>query len=339
MSSDELFRQAAIDLGAEGEILSRLRHENLIKLHGVTSEGPNGAYVDSGEGHFLLLELLNDTLTSRLLRLRRKKSKRGLFTKGPFISAVFDMVEHVAIGIAKGMEYLHQQGVVMRDLKPDNVGFDLKENPKIFDLGFAREIHTITQGEIAGSPRYMAPEVALGHGASFASDVYSFGVLLYELCTLEPPFKKYQSLEEFSDKVVTGNFRPSVSSIPSEAIRKLIRGCWDENPEARPDFSRIVKVLRIEVALGGSLNQSSSESSLSNWQSSTNSFMDSSHSLSDSFSLFKMRSSVCFGIRRSKRDLSSKGKRDQRTPESSSQNISFSSIQKAPRNSFVPRKP
>jgi serine/threonine protein kinase len=326
-SSDELFRQAAIDLGAEGEILSRLHHENVIKLHGVKSGEPNEAYVDSGKGYFLLLELLDDTLTSRLQSLRKKRSKRNLFSKGPSLSAVLDMVENVAIGIAKGMEYLHQQGVVVSDLKPDNVGFDEKGKPKIFDLGFAREVHTITQGEIVGSLRYMAPEVALGYGASFASDVHSFGVLLYELCTLEKPFKKYKSREEFMDTVVYGNFRPSVSSIPSEAIRNLIRGCWDENPKARPDFSRIVKVLQLEVDIGSSLNNSSS--SLSSLGSLTRrSSMDSSNSLSDSASLFKRRSSVCSGSSKDSVSLFKRrssvcsgyfqGKRDQGTPESSS---------------------
>jgi serine/threonine protein kinase len=249
------FVQGAIDLAVEGEILSRLCHENIIQLHGVKSGDPAKAYTDSINGYFLLLELLEDSLTKRLEHLRQKKRKerRRIRSKGCSLTPFLEMIENVAIGVAMGMQYLHQNGVVLRDLKPDNIGFDKDGNPKIFDLGFARELHTIETLEIAGSLRYMAPEVASGNGCSFASDVYSFGVLLFEICTLEKPFKKFKSREEFMEEVVRDNYRPRISSIPSQAIQRLIEACWNEDPAVRPYFVRIVKTLKAEVVLGRAL--------------------------------------------------------------------------------------
>jgi len=71
------FRVAAIDLAVEGEILSRLRHDNIIKLHGIYGGDPKTSYVDFNNGYFLLIDVLEDTLTRRLLKMRRiaKKEK------------------------------------------------------------------------------------------------------------------------------------------------------------------------------------------------------------------------------------------------------------------------
>jgi serine/threonine protein kinase len=250
------FRTGAIDLAVEGEILSRLKHKNVIRLHGITSGGPSKAYTEDERGYFLILDLLEeDTLRGRLEKYRREmnrsRSRRAsMWTTSQ--SSVVERLQSTALGISEGMEYLHQNGVVLRDLKPDNIGFD--ENggtPKIFDLGFAREAHMLQENEIAGSLRYMAPEVALGHGSTFASDIYSFGVILWELCTLQRAFQKHSSSSEcFREKVIVGGWRPPVSSIKSAALRRLVEQCWDTNPEARPpSFSHIVKVLRVEIAL------------------------------------------------------------------------------------------
>jgi serine/threonine protein kinase len=249
MKDDDLFRTGAIDLAAEGEILSRLQHENIIQLHGHSTGGPLNAFPESEKGYFIVLDLLEVTLQEKLSEYRRKMKRRGL--KGlSSHSRVSDRLESIALGVARGMSYLHSQGVVIRDLKPNNIGFDRHGTPKLYDFGFAREVHTIDKFEVCGSLRYMAPEITLGHGSTLASDVYSFGILLWELCTLEKPFKDFSSGKEFKKNVFAKGYRPSLNSIRSAALRKLIRDCWDPSPENRPHMDHVIKILRLEIALG-----------------------------------------------------------------------------------------
>jgi serine/threonine protein kinase len=116
-------------------------------------------------------------------------------------------LEHTAMGVAKGMEYLHSkvsmfttnlflwtwnestspsiiahnvsflQNIVFRDLKPDNVGFDVDGIVKIFDFGLARDLGFVRRsGEMlgfTGTPRYMANEVGEGKQYGLKVDVYS----------------------------------------------------------------------------------------------------------------------------------------------------------------------
>lgn len=272
------FKTGAVDLAIEGEILSRLNHENVIGLHGICGGGNMNAYMDNDRGYFIVLDLLDDTLSSKLEKYRKiykssssamsnsrsptrsSTSSSSSTNKHMSQSAVLERVSSVALGVAKGMEYLHSQGVALRDLKPDNIGFDEHGVPKIFDLGFAREAHTIKPTEVAGSLRYMAPEVARGFGSELASDVYSFGVLLWEICTLDKPYKHINSREDFMQIVVVEEWRHTTSRIPSSSLRKLIKECWQTDASRRPTFSQIVKKLRVELSLTKTSTSSSSSS-------------------------------------------------------------------------------
>lgn len=247
-AEEEDFDLAAIDLAMEADLLSRLQHENIVTLHGIYGGDLNTAYVNS-KGNFLIIDVLEDTLAKRLEKSRRKERHRLIHSVSS--TKLIERIENVALGVARGMEYLHKNNVIFRDLKPDNVGFDIHGKPIIFDLGFARELHNVQKGEIVGSLRYMSPEMAFAQDPSLPSDVYSFGVLLYEVCTLLKPFKRFKNRADFTQNVLLGDYRPSLSSIPSKAIKDIISKSWDSEPSNRPDMTSIVKAIRIESALAG----------------------------------------------------------------------------------------
>jgi eukaryotic-like serine/threonine-protein kinase len=106
------------------------------------------------------------------------------------------MVSRLAVGIGRqicrGLQAAHEQGIIHRDIKPQNVLIDHKGEVKLMDFGIARmaEAHEgMTQaGLIVGTPHYMSPEQVQGKLLDPRSDVYSMGVMLYEMLVGEKPF-------------------------------------------------------------------------------------------------------------------------------------------------------
>jgi len=99
--------------------------------------------------------------------------------------------ERIARSVCEALDYAHHQGIVHRDVKPQNILLASDGTVKVADFGIARAIAavTITQaGTVLGSVQYMSPEQARGAGVGRASDLYALGVLLFEMLTGQLPF-------------------------------------------------------------------------------------------------------------------------------------------------------
>src|SRR5262249_48815212 len=93
--------------------------------------------------------------------------------------------------ICDGLGAAHEQGVIHRDLKPQNVMVDAADNVFVMDFGLAKSLEQsgMTQdGAVIGTPYYMSPEQVKGDPTGARSDIYSLGVMLYEMATGELPF-------------------------------------------------------------------------------------------------------------------------------------------------------
>jgi serine/threonine-protein kinase len=107
--------------------------------------------------------------------------------------------------LARAIHYVHERGVIHRDLKPGNVllagGPDTPVGrcvPKVADFGLAKRLDVpgeTQSGAVMGTPCYMAPEQAQGTAVGPAADIYSLGAILYELLTGRPPFKAASVLD------------------------------------------------------------------------------------------------------------------------------------------------
>lgn len=140
------------------------------------------------------------------------------------------------------MAYMHGMGMLHRDLKSANCLLDLGGGAKLSDFGLAKFEDEATTDNF-GTFRWMAPEVARQEGCSRASDVYSFSMLLYELVTHEVPFEDLTA--ELAAAVVAQNgARPLLLAGTPKALADVLRWCWSSEPERRPNFADVVKLLQ-----------------------------------------------------------------------------------------------
>ena len=157
----------------------------------------------------------------------------------------------VAARIAGALGAAHARGIVHRDVKPDNVMFDLSGGTVrvlLTDFGIAHitEIDSMTvTGAIVGSPIYMSPEQTRGQEVGPASDVFSLGVLLYQIITGRPPFVGRDPMTAIA-AIQRGEFlRPSqVDAHVGPALEAVILRCLQRLPAMRfPDGSAVEAAL------------------------------------------------------------------------------------------------
>lgn len=250
---EKSFRKGALDLALEAKLLSHLYHPNIIQIHGVRKGFVANSIKSKDKPYFIVLDYLATTLVTVLEKW--KQAEKGLTRLQPKAKTslkLLNRVESTALGIAKGMEYLHSKGIIFRDLKPQNIGFDLHGNVRIFDFGVAREMVQVRrQGEklgFTGTPRYMANEVGAGEPYGLPADVYSFGILLWQICTLRQPFHRMNNLDDYQVSVVTDNARPPLAPVPSSRLAHIMQMCWNPLPRSRPGFSEVCAKLERYVS-------------------------------------------------------------------------------------------
>jgi WD40 repeat protein/serine/threonine protein kinase len=153
----------------EAQAAAAVRDDHVVAIHAVSDDGP-------------VPYLVMDYIHGVTLEERVKQAEAGL-----------DLKEILRIGlqVAKGLAAAHAQGLIHRDIKPANILLDNSvQRVKITDFGLAGAAADASlAGVIAGTPRYMSPEQALGQVTDQRTDLYSLGSVLYTLCTGQPPFQ------------------------------------------------------------------------------------------------------------------------------------------------------
>ena len=157
----------------EARAVAQLNHPHVV---GVIDAGEDGA-----GGSFIVLEYVEgETLKDRI---RRHSGDHGM----PVSEAVA-----YAIEIARALGAAHAQGIVHRDVKPQNVLIDEDGLAKVTDFGIALTLDQAgltADGRVLGTTDYVSPEQALGHPVTGQSDLYSLGIVLYEMLTGDVPFR------------------------------------------------------------------------------------------------------------------------------------------------------
>ncbi|KAL3534734.1 hypothetical protein ACH5RR_003195, partial [Cinchona calisaya] len=185
-----------------------------------------------------------------------------------------DQVICIASDLAKALKYLHNLGIVHRDVKPSNILLDRNLHPHLADFGLAeyrRDLKQVSTGNwkpsgkptggfhkrnMVGTLIYMAPEILTKDLQTEKSDVYSFGVSLNELLTGIVPYTDLRAEaqahtvlemnyteQQLTAAVVSEGLRPVLATTKSGAsasVVSLVERCWAANPESRPSFDDIV---------------------------------------------------------------------------------------------------
>jgi serine/threonine protein kinase len=164
----------------EARLAARVKHPGIVTIHQVDR--------DKAVGCFLVMEYIEGRSLSELLRSERLAFRRAA---------------QMMTLVAEALSYAHEQGMVHRDLKPDNVLIDGRERPHIADFGLAMhdDDRWPRRGEIAGTPPYMAPEQVRGesHRLDGRTDIWGLGVILYRMLTEHRPFDGKCAEEVFDD--------------------------------------------------------------------------------------------------------------------------------------------
>jgi serine/threonine protein kinase len=182
------------------------------------------------------------------------------YVEGITVRELIDMRGHLSaastLGIAQqlaaSLEVAHEQGVIHRDIKPQNLLLDADGVLKVMDFGIARlaqRTSTLTQaGMVIGTPAYMAPEQLLAEEVDARSDLYGVGVVLYECLTGSLPFDAASPIALIAKVLHTAPIAPAVRdpSVP-EPLSDLVMRLLDKEPAGRPASARELRELLAEL--------------------------------------------------------------------------------------------
>ena len=218
----------------EAKAVTSLSHPNIVSIYDVENEG---------EFYYLILEYVEGM------------TLKDYMIKNPRIP--IETIVHIAKQIASGLSHAHQNGIIHRDIKPQNILMNDNLTCKITDFGIARAYGdtTLTQtNQMLGTVYYLSPEQARGNVATAQSDIYSLGILIFEMITGQIPFKGESAVaialkhlqEELPDiDKYRENVPQSVKNIVLKATMKNPNERYISSKELFEDLSTVLNPERL----------------------------------------------------------------------------------------------
>jgi len=224
-------------LDHEFKIALELSHPNIIRFSKLMKVQLPGEKKKRG---FLVMELVDGW------NMRKHIQEQDL--------TVFQAVD-LTLLVCKGLEYIHQYGIIHADMKPENILISTSGEVKIADFGLSKadSRFNISRGKLRGTKKYMAPEQLMRKKVDLRTDIYSLGVSCYELFTGESPYTGKTS-EEIIHEIVNRRVVPNPPSkvkkglplnldkILLKALRKNPKHRYQSMVEMMLDFRRLARL-------------------------------------------------------------------------------------------------
>ncbi|KAL5216561.1 hypothetical protein ABZP36_007962 [Zizania latifolia] len=282
-------RQGIREFLTEIDVITNVKHPNLVELIGCCVEGNN---------RILVYEYLENSSLDRALL--GSNSEPANFT--------WSIRSAICIGIARGLAYLHEEiasPIVHRDIKASNVLLDKHYNPKIGDFGLAKlfpDNITHISTRVAGTTGYLAPEYAWHGQLTKRADIYSFGVLVLEIVSGKSSSRSIMAddkilLEKAWELYEAGKLKelvdPEIGDYPEEEVLRYIKialFCTQAAAARRPTMlqvetmlSKLIRINERELTAPGYIHDYNSTVSRATNSSHTR-FKNSTSEASDMFS-------------------------------------------------------
>jgi hypothetical protein len=199
----------------EARSAAKLSHPNIVTIHQICP------YKDT---YYIVMELVDGGALHEFLSVQKR-----------FPSAEATRVIRAA---AEGLGHAHRRGIIHRDVKPGNIMLTNDGQVKVSDFGLARDVlqgrDIVGPGHSLGTPRYMAPEQALGDEPTASSDLYSLAATYYTLLTGRPPFDAVGDREIMKKHVTepVPDPRLAVAELPV-AVYRFFEKAMAKQPEDR----------------------------------------------------------------------------------------------------------
>lgn len=216
----------------EAAILAKLQHENIVSIYDF--------YEKEGD-KFIVLEYIKGKSLKEIIRERGKL---------PIEYALYVLKE-----VLKGLAYIHSNGILHRDLKPDNIMIADDGTVKITDFGLAfghENVNVTNPGTYMGTPAYFPPEQLAGMPLSPASDIFSLGISLSEMLIGKNPFEGKNQFETINNilyyKKLNIDFdAENVPMVIEDLLKKMLESSADKRFASAGEALAIVNHITIAV--------------------------------------------------------------------------------------------
>ncbi|GAA5904546.1 serine/threonine-protein kinase [Sporobolomyces salmoneus] len=204
------------DIMQEIDLLKNLHHSNIVQYRG---------YARTDSALYIILEYCENGSLSAIIKKfgRFPESLAGLYT----------------LQVLQGLLYLHDQGVIHRDIKGSNILATKEGNIKLADFGVATRVGGPSDSAVVGSPYWMAPEVVDQTGATTASDIWSLGALVIELLTGKPPYHFLDPMPALF-RIVNDDC-PPIPQGASAVVRDFLVQCFQKDGNLRIGARKLLR--------------------------------------------------------------------------------------------------